>query len=146
MNTNNNIPEDDWSKLAPKLSKIPVQNPFTVPVGYFDALPTIISERAILQERSSLWGLFKQYVLMPRVSVSFGIIAVSLFFGIRLYQTQFNNSFVSQELAIENAVIADVDEDVLIETLADKEHTTKTTETEQYLLDNHVDASQLDDL
>jgi hypothetical protein len=41
-NKNDTFNEDSLEKEAPLLASIPKRNPYTVPEGYFDELPSVI--------------------------------------------------------------------------------------------------------
>lgn len=152
--TNN---DEDLRDLAPTLSKIEKHNPFKVPKGYFDSLPTIIQNRCIeIEKGKPIRGLWLQNIFTPviqkltllnpkiaiPVSTAIVIIIVGIYFFTSLpssLQIEDNASLLSfnqlsgEEIAsvLESDNGYSIDEYLIVEALLDKEK-----EEEEYAASN----------
>lgn len=86
MSENKNI-QDELNELAPRLAKMQKTNPFVVPDNYFETLPQIILQKAILQEKKSFdWIGWLQYLLRPKFSLSFGVLIFAVIFSVKIFE------------------------------------------------------------
>jgi hypothetical protein len=151
--------EESLEKEAPLLSKIPKRNPFTVPEGYFEGLPSNIMERIRQTNEKPLPVLHKIFWLFrPQwmIAIFIGVVGICL-----LIRHQ-NNSVVSYEalaatvpdsaiyLHLQNN-IEFVDENSLEEAVQNENGilpaAADTTEQQQiinYLINHNVDAFDIE--
>ena len=141
------IEDEKWEEMAPYLSQIEKKNPFEVPKGYFDELPSIIQEVCVKSQKKSIWLEIFIFIKNPRFSISFGVlvlIAVMLFqyFPDKSVQNMAVVSISAKDIS-ESELLATVDENTLIESLPELEPQTLNlkAEIEDYLIDNNVDIS-----
>ncbi len=75
---NNILNEDDLGKEAPLLASIPKRNPYTVPEGYFDALPSSIMDKAresnAVLKKSKLFWLFRPQWIAASLAFVIGFV------------------------------------------------------------------------
>ncbi|MFH1319143.1 MAG: hypothetical protein ABII90_00620 [Bacteroidota bacterium] len=149
MQAKNNISNnnEDLKDLSPTLSKIEKHNPFKIPKGYFDSLPTIIQNRCIeIEKGKPIRGLWLQNIFTPviqkltllnlkiaiPVSTAIVIIIAGIYFFTSLttsLQIENGASLLSfnqlsgEEIAsvLENDNGYYIDEYLIIEALLDKE-------------------------
>jgi len=129
------------------------ENPFRVPEGYFDSLPTVIQHRITEQnkKRSRIPG-WASLLLRPRLSLALAALIILLVFGIRYFTR--TTTIVAQENSVSSEEIqnsicfSDLDESVMIDALEQQPNKNMNTKDdnslEQYLIDNDVDISQLE--
>lgn len=142
---------EEITEEAPILSNIPKYNPFVVPTGYFDELPTIIQERCI-QNRPArtiiewLMLLIKPRFVFPTLAVI--IIAFVTFHYLNTSKIIPVNE-VAEVLTIEDQ-LQNIDESTIIDALsADASIGSETPDDSEqedivnYLLDNNVDETNL---
>jgi hypothetical protein len=129
-------------QVLPDFDKVAAQNPFNVPEGYFDSLPTAIQQRIIDErsERISVGRWIASVLFRPKFAVAFASVAVLLVFSVRYFSRTINVSSTASEISY-----TDLDESVLYDALAEQSNSTtqKDESIEDYLIDNHIDVSQL---
>lgn len=143
--------DNEFEEMAPFLSKIEKKNPFDVPAGYFDALPSIIQEACIQSKKESIWLRIQIYIFRPQIAISifsFALLGVFIFQFLPQKNLQ-NMAVVSISAAdiTESDLLANLDESMLIESLPAQETQSQNskTEIEDYLIDNNADLSNIDD-
>lgn len=148
--------EQELRNLAPHLFSIKKENPFQVPKDYFDSLPTIVQEQCVQKKKSrpfGIWQWLSENILSPQISFALSILIITLsIISINKYFVSPNsvNSkvTVTVEEVVNSTYLNDLDEDILIETLANqKVHNTKKNnknkEVEDYLIDHDIDVSTI---
>jgi hypothetical protein len=138
-------------QVLPDFDKVAAQNPFNVPEGYFDSLPTAIQQRIIDErsERISVGRWIASVLFRPKFAVAFASVAVLLVFSVRYFSRTINVSSTASEISytdLSNSMyLSDIDESVLYDALAEQSNSTtqKDESIEDYLIDNHIDVSQL---
>ncbi len=130
--------------------KTSLENPFKVPEGYFDSLPTAIQQRIVDQKRKPVFGEWISKVFRPKYVLAFASIIVLLIVGIKYFTKSSltdpqDNHFSCEEIK-SSSYIADVDESMLIDILEQENKGTVKDDNsiEQYLIDNDIDISQLE--
>ena len=156
---NNIITEESLEKEAPLLASIPKRNPFTVPEGYFDELPSAIMEKIRMVNQKPLPAVNKIFWLFrPQwmVAVFIGVVGICL-----VIRHQSNNVVSYEAIAasmpdstiyshLENN-IEFVDENSLEDavqglntTLPAASDTTEQQQMINYLINHNVDASDIE--
>ena len=141
---------EEITPIAPILSSIPKYNPFEVPKEYFDELPSRIQEQTIRHKPASALSDWLMMVIKPRVLIPLFSIALIAFAGIRYMNNnaQLPVKQVAEEISVEEQLY-NIDESTIIEKLtadANTENESVSTDDnsiENYLLDNNVDESNL---
>jgi len=115
MNKNEQEILDELRQIAPNLSKIKKQDPFRVPVNYFEQLPHKIQEKAIQAESSpSIWQILVQYLVTPKYSLAAASVLVLLVGGLLYFSTsQKMDEFQFDKIAfedIDNFIFENIDE------------------------------------
>jgi hypothetical protein len=134
---------------APFLSNIPKYNPFDIPAGYFDELPTIIQQKCVnnnfkLSWREWLFMIFRPNFAIPVLSVV--LIAFAAIYYIDRNEKQFVSP-VAEEISIDEQ-LQNIDESTIIEALTAQVNYESSTDNDNekimnYLLDNDVDETNL---
>jgi hypothetical protein len=129
---------------APLLSSIPKYNPFEIPVGYFDELPTIIQQKCINTKTDiSLPAWFKM-LFRPTFAIPVICVILIAFAGIHYFsKTEAPETLFTEELSIDEQ-LQDIDETTLIDALADASVNETEADPEEetikeYLMDNNID-------
>lgn len=134
---------EELKDTAPILSSIPKYNPFEVPAGYFDELPTLIQERcnATKQQSNPLEWLF--VFLRPRFAVPALSVLLIAFLAIRYYgDNQLPADQLAEEISFEEQ-LQTIDESTIIEALtgdaSEEESKNEEEKIVDYLLENNID-------
>jgi hypothetical protein len=137
---------------APLLSNIPKYNPFEVPSGYFDELPTLVQQR-VIAEKTKAPSLIEwlQLMIKPRFVIPVLTVALIAFAGIH----NVNRDAVTEKPAFAEEINVDdqlqlqnIDESTIVDAIASQAGTSATTDNENqhivdYLMDNNVDETNL---
>jgi hypothetical protein len=134
---------------APLLSSIPKYNPFDVPAGYFDDLPTIVQQLTVAdQSRMSVKEWLLQ-LIRPNFAIPVAVTIVIAIAAINFSnkQVQQPRSDVTADLSLEEQLYP-IDEATLVDLLSDNEdNSMKQVSTDEniadYLIDNNVDEAAL---
>jgi hypothetical protein len=135
---------------APFLSSIPKYNPFDVPAGYFDELPTIIQElTAIKEPRFSIKEWLLQ-LIRPNFAIPVAVTIVIAIAAINVInkQVQQPGTDVTAELSLEEQLYP-IDEATLVDLLSNNmdENSSRQVSMDDniadYLIDNNVDEATL---
>lgn len=132
---------------APILSSIPKYNPFEIPTGYFDELPSVVQEKCSRAPQTS----FAEWIRMlfrPQFAIPVLCMILIAFAGIR-YLNQGNeenkNNYV-EELSLDEQ-LRSIDETTLVEALAASDNESEADPEEEiikeYLMDNNIDEQNL---
>lgn len=148
--------EQEFKNLAPRLFSIKKENPFQVPQDYFDSLPTIVQERCVQTRKPhvfTLWQWLSENLLSPQISFALSILIITLsVVSINKYFVSPNavdsKITVTHEEIANSTYLDDLDEDILIETLANQnvhnaKKNNKNKEMEDYLIDHDIDVSTI---
>lgn len=140
------LEDDKLNEIAPSLSKMSRQHPFTAPDGYFDSLPTIITER-ITAEKEKPWltKVFEQ-LLQPKFTAALAALVLAAgawwYLGDRIQPS--NEIALTYTDLAESEFFYDLDEQLLVEELAENTSSeTGNTDLENYLLENETDIDNL---
>jgi hypothetical protein len=143
---------DKMIAQLPDFEKTAVSNPFSVPEGYFDRLPLEINEAVLAAERKSLsWKERLITFLRPSVSipslVTLSLVVAAFFFFTQVHTVDVNAYTANSSEEFSSSDIAqEVDESTLIQVLTEEYSETGEADDsyEEYLLDNNIDLSQLE--
>jgi len=128
-------------------------NFFKVPDGYFEGLPMAISDRISSESKKQIFVLPRLAVFTrPQVIMIMATALIVIFFSFRFLTHVNPISDQPKELCAEDirasVIFNELDESLLIEALGENEEvvtdTSGSSEIEQYLLDNHIDQSLLE--
>ncbi len=148
------LPEMIQQKInaVPDLERMNRENPFHVPEGYFDSLPAVIQQRIV--DGKPAKSLSREWILnlfRPRY-IAWAVVLLLLVFGIK-YLTKpvilsSSGNYLSYEEAENSDFINYIEESAFIDVLdqeTDESASGKEdTGIEQYLLENNIDISQLE--
>ena len=156
------VPENYFDSLAdniqqtidalPNLEKTnPGVSGFEIPGGYFDSLPGIIQQRIADHKKKNIFEKWIVIFLQPKYSLSLATFIILLIFGLKYFtkstQTESSNDPLSYNEMINSGYISELDESILIDILEDEnknENVKEDNSLEQYLIDNDIDISQLE--
>ncbi len=132
---------------APVLSGIPKYNPFEVPAGYFDQLPSVIQNKIIARNENG--SLLDWLILMIKPRFAIPVLSVILFavVGINLVEKNAEQPIVNQmeELTLEDHLCF-IDETTIMEDLtasSDEVLAENDESIEDYLLENNIEETTL---
>ena len=152
--------EEDLKDLAPFLSEMRKENHFPVPGGYFEMLPSMIQERCVEATRNpgiTLWklllGQIREVFSGPAPALAFIALIVVFLVVVPRFQLQTEEpnpmaySISAEDLNTAN-VLNTIDEETLIEALPEQnpasiQDTDPDADIQDYLINNHVDVSQI---
>jgi len=140
---------DEIKTEAPYLYNIPKYNPFEVPAHYFDELPTIIQQRCI--ENKPTISIINWLLLLIKPRFAFPVL-VTIFIAIAgIHFMEKNAELPKTEMAEEISVeeqLDYIDESTIVEALTiestDLKQNTPNENIENYLLDNDIDETNLE--
>jgi len=114
--------DEELKKMAPVLSGVNKENPFTAPKDYFEALPQIIMGKcqSNVPDKKWTWGIFTVYKPVMVIATVIVVFAIAIFFlfvnpwrPVQKNETDYN-SFVQDEGMIND--LSDIfDESTIIE-------------------------------
>ncbi len=156
------VPENYFDSLAdniqakinalPDVEKMSRENLFRVPEGHFDSLPSSVQQRIMDGKKKNMLEEWISIALRPKYSVSFAILVIVAIFGIKYFlkptTSEKPGSSLSYNEVMNSEYIAQLDEASLIDMLEqeDKDNGVKEDNSlEQYLMDNDLDISQIED-
>lgn len=138
---------------APLLSNIPKYNPFAVPSGYFDELPTLVQQRVIVEKvKAPSLIEWLQLMIKPRFVIPVLTVAFIAFAGIHNVNKDAvteKPGFAEETTVDDQLQLQNIDESTIVDALASQASTTATnTDNENqhivdYLMDNNVDETNL---
>ncbi len=150
--------DEDLKKLAPLLFSLKKENPYKVPNGYFDELPSIIQEKIIedILVPDSLWARISKAIFRPQFAWSSLSIATLIFIGGLVFKSEYKPEQISsQDIAevIYHQEIDNMNETDLIDAMPEEKVNTIKTETNskeheaimEYLLDNKIEEAEIVD-
>lgn len=115
---------DDLKNIAPKLSKIKKENPFSVPDNYFNELPMQIQER-VRQKRVFYPAVLIELLKKPAYALSFSLLLLLIIiipFTISTYNSKLSNSQIAyQDFDITDIEYFEINEELLIEAISAEE-------------------------
>jgi hypothetical protein len=156
------VPENYFQDFPAHMDKIIAQlpdfekqasvNPYSVPEGYFEKLPLQINEAVLAATRKSrTWKELITAILRPPSSVpsllTISLIISSFFFFTKVHTVDLPEYSETNNDEYSTSVITqEVDESTLIQVLSDENIETSSVDDsyEEYLLDNNIDISQLE--
>ena len=143
---------------APILSSVPKYNPFDVPVGYFDELPTIVQQRCTSTSSKNNVLEWLRLLIKPNFAIPVLIVVAIAFAGIKyIHNTNVEkiSTPLAEEISIDDA-LQNIDESTIVEaltaenisldatTISSSEVSTKEeSEIKNYLLENNIDEQNL---
>lgn len=136
----------DQINALPDFNKNSTVNPFNVPAGYFENLSSAITEIIVKHKsRSESWldRLFR-----PRIAIPIAFAAIVLLTGLYFYKQksliiQPVQQLTADDLRNSNYLLT-MDEYLFIDELADHKEVLTDKSIEQYLIDNNIELSQLE--
>ena len=155
------VPSDYFDSLAeniqkkirslPDFEKQATQNPFLAPEGYFESLPSTIQQRISDTRNRNTIGNRIAFIFRPQLSLATAALVIIIIAGI-LYITRPTvvtapDNFLSCEEVKNSSYLGDIDESMVIEVLEQQQKSNTVKEDnslEQYLIDNDIDISQLE--
>lgn len=96
---------------APFLSNIKRQNNFKTKNKYFDDLPNILSDKVLLDNKSSIWSKFKFNIAIPSISIiligwfAFNNLNTQESINIGVSSSEFYTEMISDENGLEMALL-----------------------------------------
>jgi disulfide oxidoreductase YuzD len=133
---------------APILSNIPKYNPFDVPVGYFDELPTLIQQKCINRPAKFEWREWLAAIIKPNFAIP--VLSVLLIASAAIYYTEKNEKQIEKPVAEEINIdeqLQNIDESTIIDALAETNNESINENDNEkimnYLLENNVDETNL---
>lgn len=142
----------DKIETLPDLQRINKTNPYRVPEGYFDSIPASVQQR-ILEEKNkkSIFRGLTSISFLPKYSLALAVIIVLVIFGIKFFTKPSTlkapENYFSLEEIQNSACFAELDEATLVDALRQQNNTITTpvdNSIEQYLIDNNIDISQIE--
>jgi hypothetical protein len=135
---------------APFLSGIPKYNPFEVPVGYFDGLPTMVQERCPGKNKQQN-SLMDWLILLIKPNFALPVITVIVIAFLGIHYSNLNSVKPTNPIAEEVSVddqLRNIDENTIVDALtADSETETVTDKDNEhikdYLIENDVEEQNL---
>lgn len=147
----NNDYIDDELKDAPLLKSMSGETPFRAPAGYFDSLPTLISEKISAQNSKPWWSIFIQNIFQPKYVVAACVFGVAVISGVVYFNQPENikdiEIILSYEDVSNSAYMDDLDESLLVEELSKYDNTSydeQSKDIENYLIDSQTDISLIE--
>ncbi len=145
--TNGNMAVEP-DNLQNLMKGFPKENPFVVPEGYFNALPTKIQEKIAIVKHESFWSWAMKSIWKPAYAVTLSVIAVLLVVTFLFFHRTSSTSSSSfsditfNDLMNENPeLVENMDESLLVEAFA----SVNSDASQQYLenqFDNDINVSQ----
>lgn len=136
----------DQINTLPDLSKNAQINPFIVPDGYFENLPSIVSENILVQK--SKLELWLSSIQRPRIAIPIAFATIILLVGLFFYKQSSVSNVPVQELTAEDLsnsnFIQSIDEDYIVDIIANQTTDNSDESIEQYLIDNNVELTQIE--
>jgi hypothetical protein len=121
-------------------------NPFNVPDDYFEKLPSIISDKIASKKAFSSQGavIFSR----PRIVIPIAFATIIILAGIFLFKQRNHSDNTQQEFTIDDlknsTYIQSMDEDIFVDVLSSQKESVQDESIEQYLIDNNIDLSQIE--
>lgn len=151
LKNNTRLPEGYFDQLSDAVTSsvksIPTakESGFGVPENYFEKLPLMISDRIAEKERGKVIGFSSIKRYAPVAIAAMLIAGVFIYKGIQNEKTTIPESITAEDIQ-ESGVLLDIDEEAIIDQLADQAVTdvTPTDSMQQYLIDNNIDISQIE--
>ncbi len=144
------LPSDITNSIQ-KISSLSLENPtieefpFEIPDHYFENLSSQVSNRikSKNETKNSIFVLLKHTVFTPSL-LSAAMVIIGFFYFQRPQQIIINHPVYSVQEFGDSKYLDALNENDLIDFLSDQGLEKENNELEQYLLDNNVDASQLE--
>lgn len=111
-------------------------NPFSVPDGYFEQLPSGIQSR--IHRKRSVWADIRTLLLKPQYSLAFIAVCAAVLITVRHHPASRPEVPVEQ-----SSYLHEIDEDLMIESLPADTKTDTQSSIEDYLIENHINIHQL---
>lgn len=136
----------DQINTLPDFSKNAQINPFIVPDGYFENLPSIVSENILVQK--SKLELWLSSIQRPRIAIPIAFATIILLVGLFFYKQSSVSIVPVQELTAEDLsnsnFIQSIDEDYIVDIIANQTTDNSDESIEQYLIDNNIELTQIE--
>lgn len=156
------VPEDYFTGLPnsilqkiealPDLEKLNKANPYQVPDDYFDSIPSAVQQRIIEEKnKKRFFRGWASISFRPAYALALVVVVVLVAFGIRFFtkpsDLQAPENYFSLEEIQNSACFAELDEAAIVDVLEQQNKNTTTEDDnslEQYLIDNNIDISQIE--
>lgn len=142
------LPDNIMDKInsLPDFEKKAVNNPFIVPDGYFENLPSEISVK-ITSQKSILYTWLNN-LQRPRIAIPIAFATIILLAGLFFYQQSTYTKSTQQEITADeisnSTYMFSIDEDLFVDVLSNQNDNVSDESLEQYLIDNNIDLSQIE--
>jgi hypothetical protein len=155
------VPDDYFDSLEdhvmqkistiPDVEKMSRENVFNIPDRYFDSLPSSIHQRIADEKKKSIFEEWIAIVLEPKYSLALATFIILAIFGIKYFTrpvvVESPDNMLSYADVRNSGFITEMDESTLVDMLEQENNNDTLKEDsgmEQYLLDNDIDISQLE--
>lgn len=130
----------------PDFEKTSVINPFAVPEGYFENLPSTLAGK--IATRKSKLESWLSSLQRPRIAIPIAFATVFILAGLFFYKQQCIITPLIQELSADDlrnsSYIQSIDEELFVDVLASQIDLNMDESFEQYLIDNNIELTQLE--
>jgi len=122
-------------------------NPFEVPDNYFDKLPSALNERITSRKngfREWLASITSRRIAIPLALATVVIVASLFYFKKNNDEIKKETYQISADDLKNSTYIESIDEEMFVDILASQNINTTDDSLEQYLIDNNIDLSQIE--
>lgn len=142
------LPDNIMDKInsLPDFENKAINNPFIVPDGYFENLPSEISVK-ITSQKSKLYTWLNN-LQRPRIAIPIAFATIILLAGLFFYKQSTYTKSTQQEITADDVrnstYMFNMDEDLFVDVLSNQNDSETDESLEQYLIDNNIDLSQIE--
>lgn len=120
------------------------QEVYCVPTDYFETLPSQINDRVIQRSSKISFSFYSKPKFLIPIGLTMALIVTTCYFSFHNKNISSDTSSVTVEDIRSCGYLLDLDEQVIMDVLVKQSpFTNQSSDIEQYLLDNHIDISQL---
>jgi hypothetical protein len=136
----------DQVSTLPDFEKTAVVNPFEVPADYFDNLNLAISAKIAIQKSKPFSWLSN--LQRPRIAIPIAFATIAILAGLFFFKQRVNNYQPQEEITADDLrnsyFLETIDEGLIVEILDKQKVDTTYDSYEQYLIDNNIEISQIE--
>ncbi len=136
----------DQINALPDLNNTSTVNPFNIPEGYFENLPSSITE-IIVKHKSRTESWFER-LFRPRIAIPIAFATIFFLAGLYFYKQKSIVIPPVQQLSADDLrntnYLLTMDEYLFVDVLAGQKEVLSDKSIEQYLIDNNIELSQLE--
>ncbi len=136
----------DQINAFPEYDNTSSVNPFNVPAGYFENLPSSLAE--IIVNRKSRLESWLDRLLRPRIAIPIAFATIFFLAGLYFYKQKSIVIPPVQQLSADDLrntnYLLTMDEYLFVDVLAGQKEVLSDKSIEQYLIDNNIELSQLE--